>query len=82
METDIETFCKYIVLETLHAPHWNGCIICYCGYSCSPDGTIYVFKCSMNARIDLAAIRAGIVIVGNIACRFSISKLKIPWRNF
>lgn len=46
------------------------------------DIDIYVFKCSMNARIDLAAIRAGIVIVGNIACRFSILKLKISWRNF
>lgn len=35
-----------IVLETLHAPHWNGCIICYCGYSCSPDGTISIYTFS------------------------------------
>ena len=35
-----------IVLETLHAPHWNSCIICYCGYSCSPDGTISIYTFS------------------------------------
>lgn len=80
----LKTFCKYSTRDiTCTSLEWLHYLLLWIFVlSRRYDIDIYVFKCSMNARIDLAAIRIGIVIVANIACRFSISKLKIPRMKF